>query len=123
MTKQITNLEQDLETAKVGFSNIGFGENYGESNNLESENQRLEGELMEKQKLYLEMLEAKTELERKFREEEFKRKQVEHEAEDLRERVKFYEQTQGGNQLSVQPMDISNINQSDYGSLYQTDFR
>lgn len=122
LTKQVNNLEQDLESAKVGFSNVGFTQNFEEGAGLESENQRLEADLMEKQKLYLEILEAKTELERRFREEEFQRKQVEQEVEDLRERVKFYEQTQGGNQLNVQPVDLSSINQSDFGSLYQTDF-
>lgn len=101
---------------------MGFTQNFEEGAGLESENQRLEADLMEKQKLYLEILEAKTELERRFREEEFQRKQVEQEVEDLRERVKFYEQTQGGNQLNVQPVDLSSINQSDFGSLYQTDF-
>ena len=85
---------------------------------LRQERDEFERQLNEQNKKYMDLLERNTELDQQFREEEFKRKNHEDEIEDLKERLDFYTQGQAGeNQLGNQPIDISNLNHSEFGSL------
>ena len=90
---------------------------------MRSERDDLERQLNEQHQKYMDLLEKNTELDQKFRDEEFKRKKQEDEIEDLKERLKFYTKGQTGeNQLGNEPIDISTLNQSDYGSLLNTNY-
>lgn len=94
-----------------------------ETKMLRQEKEDLEYQLNEQQKKFMDLLEKSTELDQKFRDEEFKRKKQEDEIEDLKERLKFYTQGQTGeNQLGNEPIDISNLNESDFGSLLNTNY-
>lgn len=122
-TRENEKLGQDLDLAKVGYSNVVIAQNMNETKELTNRLEELEREKADSHKKYLELLEKTTEIEQKFREEELKRKQQEHEIEDLQERLKFYTQGQnGGNLLLNEPITISNINQSDFSSLMNTNY-
>lgn len=122
--KQENNkLSEELQKASTGYSNIGFNVDMNETKMLRQEREDLENQLNEQQKKYMDLLEKNTELDQKFRDEEFGRKKQEDQIEDLKERLKFYTQGQTGeNQLGNEPIDISNLNQSDFGSLLNTNY-
>jgi hypothetical protein len=111
----------EIEKAGTGFSKIGFNVDMDEAKMLRQEKEDLEMQLNEQHKKYYDLLDKNTELEQRFRDEEFKRKTQEDEIEDLKERLNFYTKGQTGeNQLGNQPIDISALNQSDFGSLLNT---
>ena len=120
--QEVSRLADELQKANTGYSNIGFNVDADEASTLRQEKDDLEQQLNEQHKKYIDLLEKNTELAQKARDEEFSRKKLEDEAEDLRQRLQFYTQGEtGGNQLGDEPIDLSNINQSDFGSLLGVD--
>ena len=113
-------LSDELQKAHTGYSEIGFRVDREETESLRRQCDDLERQLNDQNKKYMDLLERNTELDQKFREEQFRYKQQQDTVEDLRERLQFYTQRQtGGNQLAEQPIDISNLAQSEFGSLLQ----
>ena len=70
-------LSEELQKSNTGYSNIGFNVDMTEAKNLRSERDDLERQLNEQHQKYMDLLEKNTELDQKFRDEEFKRKKQE----------------------------------------------
>ena len=115
LMKENDKLTQDIQSASIGFSVVETSESQtNENKKLQNQIDILEREKNEFYENYLKELEKVTELNQKFRQEEFVKKENAQIIEDLNDRLKFYmkDHGTGGNQLDSESLNISNINQS-----------